>query len=404
MLAERPYALITSHDYGFFYNGPAAWRLSRRSGVPYVSELHHVEGYPLAVTRRERVYRWLAHRYIPWAATRAAAFRVVNHAEMPELLRTLGVPEDKILVLPSLYLDYEVFHPRLELPQRYDLLFVGRLAPNKGLFTLLEALAQVRQIQPEVTLGIRGEGPLRPALEARIAALGLTGNVTWISRAAGLEDLARIYASARVLVCASTAEGGPRVTVEAMACGIPVISTPVGVMRELLRDGENGLGVGFDAVSLAAAITRLLADPDLRARLGAAGRDLRARLRRRDHDPGLRGRLPRPDRPPAQRLTGLGSGQDHTVHLPRRPSLRRATRMTSQPASQLPPFPGPELLAVPARIETKGACHARADDDADAGSQPRDFGLHPHLGGSTRCPRGARDRRAGRGRQVQPAG
>ena len=116
LLAERPYALITSHDYGFFYNGPAAWQLSRRSGVPYVSELHHVEGYPLAVTRRERVYRWLAHRYIPWAATRAAAFRVVNHAEMPELLRTLGVPEDKILVLPSLYLDYEVFHPQPELP------------------------------------------------------------------------------------------------------------------------------------------------------------------------------------------------------------------------------------------------------------------------------------------------
>ena len=273
LLAERPYALITSHDYGFFYNGPAAWRLSRRSGVPYVSELHHVEGYPLAVTRRERLYRWLAHRYIPWAATRAAAFRVVNHAEMPELLRTLGVPEDKILVLPALYLDYEVFHPRRELPQRYDLLFVGRLAPNKGLFTLLEALAQVRQIQPKVTLGLRGEGPLRPALEARIRALGLGGNVTWIPRAAGLEDLARIYASARVLVCASTAEGGPRVTVEALACGIPVISTPVGVMRELLRDGENGLRVGFNAASLAAAITRLLADPDLRARLGAAGRD-----------------------------------------------------------------------------------------------------------------------------------
>src|SRR5215207_10049719 len=78
LLGERPYALITSHDFGFFYNGIGAWWLHRQTGVFYVSEIHHVEGYPHAVTGRERLYRALAIPYIRWAKSRAAAFRAVN--------------------------------------------------------------------------------------------------------------------------------------------------------------------------------------------------------------------------------------------------------------------------------------------------------------------------------------
>ncbi len=273
LLAERPYALVTSHDYGLFLMGLGAWLLTRGTGIPYVSEVHHVEGYPRAVTLRERFYRALASRYLPWVARRAAAIRVVNHREMPALLRRLGVPEDKILVLPSLYLDDQVFRPLPDEPKAYDVLFVGRLAANKGLFTILDALAQVKQTHPTVTLGIRGEGPLRAALDRRIAARGLAGGVIWLPRAEGPEDMARLYNRARMVVCASTAEGGPRVTVEAMACGVPVITTPVGMMGELIADGENGLLFYWEAGELAARIRLLLDDESARARLGAAGRE-----------------------------------------------------------------------------------------------------------------------------------
>jgi glycosyltransferase involved in cell wall biosynthesis len=75
-----------------------------------------------------------------------------------------------------------------------------------------------------------------------------------------------------MLICASTAEGGPRVTVEAMACGVPVISTPVGVMRELITDGENGLLFRWQADELAAHMRRLLDDDALRLRLAENGR------------------------------------------------------------------------------------------------------------------------------------
>lgn len=273
LLRERPYALMTSHDFGFFYNGIGAAWLHRNTSIPYVSEIHHVEGYPRAATRREQAYRAIAIPYIRWASKRVAAFRVVNSVEVPELLRRLGVPESKILVLPSLYLDFDLFRPIPDVARQYDAVFVGRLVPNKGLFTILDAVAQVKSTHPHVRVGIFGRGRLQSALERGIRERGLQGNVTLLTQPVPPEQIARFYNSAGMLICASTAEGGPRVTVEAMACGVPVISTPVGMMRELLTDGENGLVFHWKADELAAKMRLLLDDEALRARLAERGRE-----------------------------------------------------------------------------------------------------------------------------------
>ena len=211
--------------------------------------------------------------YIRWAKRWAAAFRVVNAGQMPDLLRRFGVPEQKILVLPSLYIDFDVFHPLPDQPRRYDVLFVGRLVANKGLFTLLSAIKLVSITHPNVRLGILGSGPLERALKERVASLGLGGNVTFLPHQPDAASVARLYTQAGLVVCASTAEGGPRVTVEAMACGVPVVSTPVGVMADLIEDGENGLLVNWSVGDLAAKIRIMLEDGDLHARLAEAGRE-----------------------------------------------------------------------------------------------------------------------------------
>lgn len=272
LIAEREYALITSHDFGLFYNGLGAQRLSRLSGIPYVSEILHVEGYPRAVTLRERLYRIIAKSYIRAARSRAAAFRVMNRIEMPELLRRLGVPDEKILILPAIYIDYSIFRPLPDEARQFEVLFVGRLASNKGLFTILDAFDLARHTYPEARLGILGRGPLQRALERRIARLGLSHAVTLIERLPGPQDVARLYNRSAMLVCASTAEGGPRVAVEAMACGVPVISTPVGVMRELIIDGQNGSLFNWDARELADKICALLANEALRRQVAEVGR------------------------------------------------------------------------------------------------------------------------------------
>lgn len=271
LFAERPYALVTSHDYGLFLNGIGAWQLTRGTQIPYVSELHHMEGYPRAVNWREWLYRMAAFQYIRWVQHHAAAIRVVNSVEMPQLLHRLGVPPEKILILPSQTIDSNLFHPDPGVSRRFDVLFVGRLVANKGIFTILDAIAQVKTRHPAVKLGMLGHGPLQKAIEKRITARNLQENITLIPRLESASDVAMLYQQSAMLVCASTSEGGPRVTVEAMACGVPVISTPVGAMPDVVQNGENGLLFNWSVTELAQKITLLLDQPAMRQQLAERG-------------------------------------------------------------------------------------------------------------------------------------
>lgn len=269
LLAEHGHALIVSHDYGWFYNGLGSARLSRASGVPYLSEIHHVPGYPIPADLRERLDRLVARTYVRWARTRARAFRVVNHVEMPALLQRWGVPADKILVLPSLYIDLETFRPAATAVEpRQDVVFVGRLVNNKGLDRIVEALARRARAGASLRALFVGKGPLAGKLRRDVEARGLSSSVRFIEWVDGPEDLARIYRESRCIVCASTCEGGPRVTVEAMACGTPAVTTRVGMMNELVESGVNGIQVDFDTDSLTAGLERMLADEPARLEMG----------------------------------------------------------------------------------------------------------------------------------------
>jgi glycosyltransferase involved in cell wall biosynthesis len=269
LAAERAYGLIASHDYGLFLNGIGAAALSRQAGLPYVSEIHHVEGWPRAATLAEALRRRAAGAYLRWARSRAAAFRVVNGIELPELLKAHGVPAAKVRVLYSLYLDFGVFRPA-PAEKQYDAIFVGRLVSNKGLFLLLDALRLAKGRRGSLRAAIVGEGPLKRALQSRAHALGLAGSIDWLGWFAEPARLADLYRRARCLVCASYSEGGPRVVAEALACGTPVISTPVGMARELVADGENGFLVQWSAEELAARLLQLLEEEKLRGRLAQA--------------------------------------------------------------------------------------------------------------------------------------
>ena len=269
LLRAHGHALIVSHDYGWFYNGIGSALLSKRTGVPYLSELHHVPGYPIAVDLRESLDRLIARLYVNWARDRAIAFRVVNHEEMPQLLRHWQVAEQKILVLPSLYIDFQVFSPAPgPVVAEQDVLFVGRMVRNKGVGNILEALARLKQKGLALRALFVGKGPLLAELRRQASRRGLGGDARFLEWVDSPGELARIYQRSRVCVCASSCEGGPRFTVEAMACGTPVVSTPVGVMGDLLGDGAAGRLCGFDSKSLAEALERVLADESARRAMG----------------------------------------------------------------------------------------------------------------------------------------
>ena len=289
LIGEHGARLIVSHDYGWFYNGLGSARLARATGVPYVSEIHHVPGHPIAANWRERFDKRIARAYVRWARDRALAFRVVNAGEMPPLLERWGVPRERIVVLPSLYIDLDVFRPsQLAYTFEQDVVFVGRMVGNKGLDRIVDALAKLATRKTPLRALFVGNGPYLAATRARVLARKLGDRVRFIEWVERASDLAEIYRQSRVCVCASSCEGGPRFTVEAMACGTPVVSTPVGVMSEIVRDGENGRLVGFDV----AEPGRGLRERARRRRSPASARrkspPRRAAFRVRAHDPRLR--------------------------------------------------------------------------------------------------------------------
>ena len=278
--AERRYALMTSHDYGWHYNGLGTWLLHRATGTPYVSEIHHMTGHPRAATMKEWTQGRVARCYIRAVRRHVTAFRVPNAVELPTLLRNLRVPPEKILVLYSLYIDHTVFAPN-RVPKQYDIVFCGRADSNKGADILLRAIAVVATGRPSLTVLMRTAGREEAAWRRLADRLGIAARITWRDWVDTPAELASLYCASRMLVCTSHSEGGPRVTVEAMACGIPVVSTPVGVMPELIDDGRTGLLVDWRPESVAAAIARLLDEPVTAEAIGAAGRRVVARF---DHE------------------------------------------------------------------------------------------------------------------------
>jgi glycosyltransferase involved in cell wall biosynthesis len=147
-------------------------------------------------------------------------------------------------------------------------LAVGRLAPQKGFGTLLEAASRWRDIKPEPVLVIVGEGPLEADLKSQAAALHLD------ARFAGQRgDVPALLAAAAVFVLPSVWEGQPLILQEALRAGVPVVATRVGGTPELTGEDAALLVPPGDPDRLAAAVRAVLTDPLLAARMRQAALD-----------------------------------------------------------------------------------------------------------------------------------
>jgi glycosyltransferase involved in cell wall biosynthesis len=170
--------------------------------------------------------------------------------------------------------DPERYQPmaKTEVGAAFTLLCVGRLAPAKGQRILLEAAHRLAERGRDFRLVLVGNGPDAADLQAAATTLGLHDKVIFtgaLNQAAVLQW----YARADAFVLPSFAEGVPVVLMEAMACGIPCITTRITGIPELIEAGRDGLLVTpSDIDALAEQIASLMDDPNLRARLAVAGR------------------------------------------------------------------------------------------------------------------------------------
>lgn len=187
----------------------------------------------------------------------ADAVAVPTEAIATELHREVRRPI-ATAVLPNPVVGDGAPPPRSGGAGRFRLLSAGRLVPAKGFGTLIDACALLSRQGRDFSLSLRGEGPLRAALAARIDAAGLAGRVV----IEGYGDLAAPMAAADLFVLASRREGFGNVIVEAMAAGLPVLATATDGPSGLIRHDVTGwLAPPEDPPALAAAIARIAADP-----------------------------------------------------------------------------------------------------------------------------------------------
>jgi glycosyltransferase involved in cell wall biosynthesis len=151
--------------------------------------------------------------------------------------------------------------------------FAGRLSPEKGLFTLVEAWAGVVNTYPTATLVLLGEGPLREDLQTAIARAGLGSRVLMPGI---VDEVEPFHRAADLFVLPSTQEGMSIALLEAMALGLPVVACDIAGNRRVIQTGEHGalVPVGV-AGALASAMAAVIESPD---RAGAMARSARRRV------------------------------------------------------------------------------------------------------------------------------
>jgi glycosyltransferase involved in cell wall biosynthesis len=188
-----------------------------------------------------------------------------------------GWPRERIDYLPNFVPDAGAAgappgdEPSVARPPAPLAVALGRLHPNKGFDLLLEALAATRGVH----LSVAGDGPLRPQLERLATRLGVADRVRFLG---WRDNVPELLANADLLVCPSLHEPLGNVVIEAWSAGLPVVATASDGPLGLIEDGESGILVPLPgspdggAQALAGAIERVIQDPELRARLGRAGR------------------------------------------------------------------------------------------------------------------------------------
>jgi colanic acid/amylovoran biosynthesis glycosyltransferase len=207
-------------------------------------------------------------------ARRASFFRIISEDGVQLATEICGRPLQGNLVMLHLGVEMPAaIHERPPLQSPPVLLCPAHLIERKGQQYLIEAIALLRRRGRKLRLQLAGEGNMRKPLQALIARLELEDSVTFLGQVEH-DRLLRFYETGAVdmVVLPTLHEGIPVCLIEAMAYGIPVISTPTGGIPELLRDEAGILVPTKDPAVLADAIERLLGDSSLQRRLSEAGR------------------------------------------------------------------------------------------------------------------------------------
>lgn len=263
--AGRRYDLIHSH---YWLSGVAGERARKEWGTPHITTFHTLGEMKIRVCGpdSEPPERLRAENKLAEVCDRI----LLTSAREKENLLCIAPARAGTLEVVPCGVNLELFQPvprpqaRRKIGAAMEasiLLFVGRIAPEKGLDRLIGALGRLKR-QPRLqVIIVGGEGRRDPGLrqmEALARNFGVAEHIRFVGRVEQPE-LPFFYSAADLLVLPSSYESFGMVALEALACGTPVVATPVGAMEELLRGGESGgISADFGVPSLADVIARTL--------------------------------------------------------------------------------------------------------------------------------------------------
>jgi glycosyltransferase involved in cell wall biosynthesis len=256
--------LIQSHKLGSNIWGAL---LARTTSVPLVACEPTFSGV------RERIrtfgYRW-------WISPVARCI-ICPSPIVAESLYHEGVPPERVAVVRN-GVRTDAALPRSEAraelqldPRAFVVGIIARLREEKAHEVLFEALAQLRAGQPDVTVCVVGDGECRATLVSIASELGVADAIVWAGERREAKRLAKAF---DVGVIASDYEGLPVAALEILAAGVPMVSTAVGTMPEILSSGAGIVVPVRDSTAMATAIKRFVAEPALTARAGERARDV----------------------------------------------------------------------------------------------------------------------------------
>lgn len=172
-------------------------------------------------------------------------------------LEKIGINNNKIIILPHTV--DESFKP-LNIPKDIDLIYIGRLVVEKNLNTIIYAVAEMKKCQINIKMAIIGKGDQKDAIEKLIIELNLENNI----KLYGFQpEIISWYNRSKISVIASKREGFPFTVIESLKCGIPVVVSNCGDIRDVVINGYNGFIIDDykDYRSFAAVISRLITNP-----------------------------------------------------------------------------------------------------------------------------------------------
>jgi glycosyltransferase involved in cell wall biosynthesis len=257
--AARPQCVVSVTDQMNILTMAAC----RHANLPVVLAEHSDPRHQPLGRVRERLRRWLYPQ---------AAAIVVLTQPVADYLRTMA-RDCPVYVIPNAVSPPAMRAGAGSHPREQRIAALGRLSPEKGFDLLLEAFAELAPQHPEWQLTIAGEGPERCRLQHCIERLRLQSRVTLVG---WVDDPLGFLSRAEVFVLSSRYEGFPVSLLEAMSCGLAVVSFDCDSgPREIIRHERDGLLVPpADTHALAAALARLMRDVPLRASLGTAAREV----------------------------------------------------------------------------------------------------------------------------------